>query len=72
MRQSFRIIAERDCVIIENPGYPFIRAEVAYDRQLPEIKRVSVSGRCKISEVKRTLKCMVNYLESHPKLLLLN
>jgi hypothetical protein len=33
---------------------------------LPEIRNVSVKGRCKISEVKRTLKDMVDYLEKHP------
>jgi hypothetical protein len=67
MRRSFRIYAERDCVIIENPAHPFIRAEVAYESQLPEIRNVSVRGRCKISEVKRTLKDMVSYLENHPE-----
>jgi hypothetical protein len=66
MRKSFRIYTERDCVIIENPAYPYIRAEVAVDNMLPEIRNVSVKGRCKISEVKRTLKDMVDYLEKHP------
>lgn len=72
MSEAFKIYTERDSLIIENPSYPFIRAVVDYQKHFPEIREISVSGKCKISEVKRTLKRMVVFLENHQRTFFLN
>lgn len=65
MKELFKIQKEGEILVIENPRYPHVRAELDSNRIYTGIRKVNVMGVCKISEIKKTLKEMEFFLENH-------
>ena len=65
MNELFKIQKEGEVLVIENPCYPHVRAELDSNRVYTGIRKVNVLGVCKISEIKKTLKKMKFFLENH-------